>query len=137
MKGPIALIFLLGTLWDAATTVFGTATIITGQENPDLFNLDEPELISAVVFALIVTGILAGASTVFVRFRQSSFFLFGIGLVIFLFALFYDVYTSYIGNVAMVIKDQPTGDQLLLTIALTLFSSASPLILSFLYRSDI
>lgn len=123
--------FFLGTMWDAATTVFGTASIISGSSRIGLEGLDGTETISSVIFALIITAILVGFQS-FARIGSDTP-VWIISWALFLAALFYDIYTSYVGNVAMVIKGVPTGDQLILAVALTVFSSASPLILSSLF----
>lgn len=113
----ILLIFALAALWDAFTTVYGTYQIL---------GMGEPQLVSSVIFALVIFGILIWTP---VFLDAGTFIPFK---VLWFLALLYDFYTSLIGNKAFVIQSELNTNQTIIIFGVALFITSTPVMLSYL-----
>lgn len=136
MKGFLLFCFMIAALWDGATTVLGTAVILQAQE-PIQYGF-------CVAAAFVVLGLGFGTKTFFSK-RGVVYGFFKIGWV---FAMFFDVLTSFMGNTRYVILKQPfnvitnegffetvnriSSQQLLVVTVMTLLVSGSPIAYSYI-----
>ena len=136
MKGFLLFCFMIAALWDGATTVLGTAVILQAQE-PIQYGF-------CVAAAFVVLGLGFGTKTFF----SKSGVVYGFFKVGWVFAMFFDVLTSFMGNARYVILKQPfnvisnegfletvnriSSQQLLVVTVMTLLVSGSPIAYSYI-----
>jgi hypothetical protein len=108
-------------LWDGFTTFYGTSQIMGS---------DPLQLIASVIFAVIITGFLFGTKIIWES--SSSNFLSFLLRSLWLVALGYDLYTSYLGNKNFILSGNVNDDQMIILIGMTILVSGSPIIFSYL-----
>ena len=118
------MLFALGfvTLWDTIATAYGTYKILG--EGP-------AQLIFSIFFAVIIAVHLMRAFPVL---KNPSEEFYPVGLKVFWFlALFYDLFTSFKGNIEFIFNNSLSVEKIILAIGLTLFVSSSPIGVSKFY----
>ena len=120
----LLLLLVLGVtgLWDGFTTFYGTSQILGN---------DILSLIIAVIFSIIITAFLFSTNFIWDINRENSFIIVmlrGFWFVSFL----YDMFTSFIGNKDLLIKDIGTFSQISILVGITILVSGSPIIFSYI-----
>jgi hypothetical protein len=140
MKGFLLFCFLIAALWDGATTVLGTAVILQAQE-PLQYGF-------CVAAAFVVLGLGFGTRT-FLSKSGTVYTFFKIGWV---FALLFDIFTSFMGNSRYIVLKQAFNtttteglfstiqqmsfQQFLVVAVMTLLVSGSPVAYSYIVADD-
>lgn len=109
------IVFGISSLWDAFTTLVGTSAVL--QSNSIVFSL-----VAAVVILAFMIG------TKYIWNQEGT--LKTVLIVMWIIALGYDIFTSYTGNLAVVMEGHANGDQEVFLIGLTILTSASPILVS-------
>ena len=110
------------TLWDTITTVYGTYKIL-GEGSI--------QLILSIFFAVIIEVHLMRTFPV-LKNPSEEFYPVGLKGLWFL-ALFYDLFTSYKGNIELILSNSLGVEKIIVAIGLTIFVSSSPIGVSKLY----
>jgi hypothetical protein len=136
MKFLFLIFFALIAIYDLLTTIQGTASILHAEG-----------LVYAIAigFAIIISFLLL--NTIPIIRNPKGGFIYSGAKFLWLLALLYDLYTSFIGSINLILKDK-IGDanlgpilsemsqtdmpQLVIIIGLTIFITASPIAISFL-----
>ncbi|SRX74754.1 hypothetical protein [Aequorivita antarctica] len=118
------LIILLGvvTIWDTVTTVYGTYTI---------FGEGTIQLVVSIGFALLLAGFLIRTIPII---KNPSEELIPVGTkVLWFLAILYDLFTSFTGNMDLILGNATGTQKVVLAIGLTLFVCSAPIGLSKLF----
>lgn len=118
------LIILLGivAIWDTITTVYGTYTI---------FGDGAIQIIVSIGFALILTGYLLRTIPII---KNPSEELIPVGAkVLWFLAILYDIFTSFTGNMDLILGNATGVQKVLVAIGLTIFVCSAPIGLSKLW----
>ena len=113
----------IASFWDGFTTVFGTATILDGGVAAG---------IAGLLFGLLIMSLMLNSKRV-IETSTDSFegMLFR---VLWFIAVFYDLYTSWLGNQEFILGQDASGSRIAVLIGLTLLVSGSPVLVSFLWN---
>lgn len=120
-------VFIIGlgliTIWDAFTTISGTANIL-GRTGTAFF--------LSVIFSVIITTFLI--KTIPIIYNPHDDILHLGAKILWSLAMLYDLFTSFLGNKALVETDNSEFGiaQVVITIGLTIFVSSSPIAISYL-----
>ena len=115
------LIILLGvvTIWDTITTVYGTYTI---------FGHGTIQLVVSIGFALLLAGFLIRTIPII---KNPSEELIPVGAkVLWFLAVCYDIFTSFTGNMDLILGNSTGTQKVILAIGLTIFVCSAPIGLS-------
>ena len=118
------LMILLGlvSIWDTITTIYGTYTI---------FGNGTIQLVVSIGFGLILTGFLLRTIPII---KNPSDELIPVGTkVLWFLAIGYDVFTSFTGNMEIILSNSTGTQKVILAIGLTIFVCSAPIGLSKLY----
>lgn len=137
MKHLLLLGLGLLTGYDTITTITGTASILGG------------ELVGigiSVVFSLIITGFLLNTMSIMVKPRKNANFINAGAQFLWILALGYDLWTSFVGNntyvlntgksVLDLIQKGQEVDKILILIGLTIFVSSAPIAISYILHDE-
>lgn len=121
----IVLIIILGVavIWDGFTTVFGTNQMLGGQGQA---------LVISLIFAALIIAILLSTSYIFTLGRSTPLGI--VFQVLWVVALCYDLYTSYVGNQYYLIGPTISPGQIILLLGITIFVSGSSVLVSMLVK---
>lgn len=123
MKIFLVIVLVIATIWDAFTTAFGTILILG--DGP--IQIGASLLFSALIFSFVLNtrrvmkwkrGVVGGVAKFF-----------------WAIALGYDLYTSWVGNSALIVRGSGTAAETAILIGLTLLVTASPILLSAAWQS--
>ena len=118
----LKLVFGISSLWDGFTTVYGTTSILKGD--------DTHQIIAGVLLGAIILVLLYNTPTV-LNYKHEV--LGAVLKILWACAIIYDFITSFIGNQAFLItSNTPDEIQKFVLFGLTLFVIVSPIILSLL-----
>jgi hypothetical protein len=122
-KYALLISFGFVTIWDTITTVTGTMSII-GDGDAQLF--------IAVIFGVMISSFLVATIPLLENPSQHPI-IYGAKFM-WLLAVSYDLYTSFMGNLTFIVDGAQVGDiaQKVITIGITLFVSSSPIAISYL-----
>jgi len=118
------LIILLSvvTIWDTITTIYGTYTI---------FGAGTIQLVVSIGFALLLAGFLIRTIPII---KNPSEELIPVGTkVLWFLAILYDLFTSFTGNMDLILGNATGTQKVILAIGLTLFVCSAPIGLSKLF----
>lgn len=123
MKNQYLLIGLgFVTIWDTITTVYGTYTILGDGQT---------QLIISIFFAVFLAAYLLHTIPII---KNPSEELIPVGAKILWFlAILYDLYTSFKGNVELILSNATGMEKVIIAIGLTVFVSSAPIGVSKLY----
>jgi len=128
---PILLIITgFAGLWDGFTTFYGLSEIMGVSNVLELNNREITKIIASAGFALVVTGFLFATKTIWETFENNA--IAPILRLLWLLALFIDVYTSFYGNQEFIFFGKINDEQMMILIAMTALVSGSPIIYSYL-----
>ncbi len=120
MSRPL-LIILLGvvTIWDTVTTIYGTYRI---------FGDGTIQLVVSIGFALLLAGFLIRTIPII---KNPSEELIPVGTkVLWFLAICYDIFTSFTGNMDLILGNATGVQKVVLAIGLTVFVCSAPIGLS-------
>lgn len=120
----LMLIFGCISLYDAFTTQIGTADIMDGQ------------MIVSVAFAAVILAIVGSTAFIWSPNFFEEAFLKTFLRFIWIIAFGYDLYTSYHGNLDVLMGGSVNEEQTTILIGLTILVSASPIIFSYMIKRD-
>ena len=121
MASFLMVVFALISLYDGFTTIIGTANIMNDQ------------MIISVVFAIAILSLVGSTAFIWSKSVLTEDLFLGTFLKFLWFiAMGYDIYTSYQGNLNVLIGGYVNDEQLVILIGLTILVSASPVIFSYL-----
>lgn len=115
------LIWALGflTLWDTATTIYGTASMI----GPKMVQIP-----FSILFGLVLSGYLLRSIPIL---KNPSTDLIPVGAkILWFFAVLYDIFTAFTGNLELIRGGQSDSSQIFIAIGLTIFICSGPIGLS-------
>lgn len=119
IKPLLIILFGLAAVWDAITTVVGTKAYL-GTTN-----------VAVPIFvALVITAFMVGTKQLW---RQRE----GLGIavkVLWCIAFAYDVFTSYIGNLTLVMGGET--EKLVFLLGITVLTSGAPILISLIFDQD-
>jgi len=120
MSRPLLTIFLgIVTIWDTVTTVYGTYKI---------FGDGTIQLVVSIGFALLLAGFLIRTIPII---KNPSENLIPVGTkVLWFLAICYDIFTSFTGNMDLILGNATGVQQVVLAIGLTVFVCSAPIGLS-------
>lgn len=120
MSRPLLTILLgIVTIWDTITTVYGTYTI---------FGDGTIQLVVSICFALILAGFLIRTIPII---KNPSEELIPVGTkVLWFLAICYDIFTSFTGNMDLILGNSTGVQKVMLAIGLTVFVCSAPIGLS-------
>jgi hypothetical protein len=124
MRIFLLIILALASIWDAFTTVYGTIYVL-GDGLLQIF--------AALLFSGLILGFVLNTKRI-VRWRGG--FVGGLIKFFWLIALFYDFFTSWIGNRNLLLPGESGAAELTILIGMTLLVTASPVLLSTLQQSS-
>jgi hypothetical protein len=116
----------LVTIWDAATTVYGTSTIIG---NGGI------QMMLSVLFGLLLAAFLIRTLPIIKNPDNDDIIVVG-GKVLWFLAILYDLFTSFTGNFDLILGTVEGIQKTIMAIGLTLFVSSAPIGLSSVMYSD-
>ena len=96
----------------------------------ELNNREITKIIASAGFALVVTGFLFATKTIWETSKNNA--IAPILRLLWLLALFIDVYTSFYGNQEFIFFGKINDEQMMILIAMTALVSGSPIIYSYL-----
>jgi hypothetical protein len=108
-------------LWDGFTTFYGTSQVMGN---------DGTQIIASAVFAVIIGGFLFGTKVIWES--ASNAFLSLLLRSLWVIALGYDLYTSYLGNKDFILGGNVNDDQMIILVGMTILVSGAPIIFSYL-----
>lgn len=114
-------LFLLGGLWDAFTTFWGSYQILGNSY---------VQFATSIGFALTIAGFMFGTRAVW-AYKEHEFFALFLKFL-WLVAFAYDLYTAFLGCSQFVLPRYATTEQLALLLGVTILSSGSPIAFSYL-----
>jgi len=115
MKKVLMIVFGIASLWDAFTTLVGTSAVL--QSNSMVFS---------VVAAVVILAFMIGTKYIWNQEGTLKTIL----VTMWVIALGYDVFTSFTGNLAVVMEGYANESQMAFLIGLTILTSASPILVS-------
>lgn len=117
----VMLLLGLITIWDTFTTIVGTTEII-GSANMQIF--------IAVIFAIMIAGLLIFTIPIWKNSKDDFIATGAKGL--WLLALLYDFYTSFMANRDFIIQGFDANvHQLVITVGITIFVTSAPIGISY------
>lgn len=118
------LIFIFGiiALYDGFTTFIGTADIM------------DDSIIISVVFAVIILAIVGSTAFIWSDNAIEEEFLRIFLRFLWFVAIIYDLFTSYVGNLEVLMDGDVSGGQTFILLGLTLLVSSAPVIFSYFLR---
>lgn len=108
-------------LWDGFTTFYGTS-IVMGD--------NDTQVVASAIFAVIIGGFLFGTKGIWEA--SASSFLSLLLRSLWLVALGYDLYTSFLGNKDFILGGNINDDQMIILVGMTILVSGAPIIFSYL-----
>jgi hypothetical protein len=118
--------------WDFFTTFYGVLGIFhrtTSGDIIDMVMMDPIKTIASLAVATAIMLVLLSAKTVLENGWQLGF------RVVFVVAFIYDAYTSYMGNLAFILRvDDPKLSEFFVIIGLTIFVSGSTSAIPYLIK---
>lgn len=120
MKQILLVIFGLTALWDAFTTLIGTSTYLTPAGSERLI------LVPSFV-ALVILGFMVGSKRIWGQEGTVGV----IFKVFWVIAFAYDVYTSYLGNLELIMGGNE--EKMIFLLGITLLTSASSILVSLIF----
>ena len=127
--------FVVASIWDGITTAFGVASIV-GANDPLGYAM-------CAAAGLVVLGFSVGTKTIWTRSEVVFVFM----RILWVAAVAFDFYTSFIGNAKYIIlrnvteagkglTDQLTQEQLWIVLFLTALVSGAPIFVSYLTTNN-
>ena len=124
MRIFLLIVLVLASIWDAFTTVYGTIYVLGD---------GIIQIAAALLFSGLILGFVLNTKRI-IRWRGG--FVGGITKFFWLIALFYDLFTSWIGNESLLLTGNGGAAELAILVGLTLLVTASPILLSTLQQSS-
>lgn len=122
MRIFLLIVLAIATVWDGFTTVYGTLQALG----------DGPIQIGiAFLFSGLIFGFVLNTKRLM---RWKGGFVSGVAKFFWVIALGYDLYTSWIGNSALVVRGNGSATKIIILIGLTLLVTASPILLSAMWQ---
>src|SRR5262245_8715206 len=118
MRGALVILLIIGTAWDAFTTVYGTIQVLGASGPTFMASLLCGVLVSAAL--LSTQRILHWKDDVAGGFLRIFWFV----------SICYDLYTSWIGNKRFIIGADLDAEKTVVLLMLTLIISGSPIVFS-------
>lgn len=115
MRKILMIVFGIASLWDAFTTLIGTSAV-----------LKTDNIVFSVVAAVVILAFMIATKYVWDQNGTLKIIL----IVLWAIALVYDVFTSYTGNLTVVMNGYADEGQLVFLVGLTILTSASPILVS-------
>jgi hypothetical protein len=114
------------TIWDTATTVYGTFTILGS---------GVIQVILSVLFGILITSFLFRTIPII---KDPSDDLIPTGAkILWFFAVLYDLFTAYMGNFDLILNQSASGVQkVIIAIGITIFICSAPIGLSSLWFEE-
>lgn len=125
MKRIILFLFAVGSFWDATTTYMGTYQLLNSDS--------EVSIIASLIFALIILAFLVSTFDIWKIDNEIG----NIFKAILIIAIFYDLYTSWNGNIHILFDGHINDQQYSILIPLTLFMTISPIFGMYLYKNEL
>lgn len=124
MRLFLLVVLAIASVWDAFTTVYGTIRILG---NAPL------QIMAALLFSALIFGFVLNSRTIM---KWHSGFISGITKFFWFVAVSYDLFTSWIGNSALILRARDMeATTVIILIGLTLLVTASPILLSAFWQS--
>jgi len=121
MRGFLLICLGITGLWDGFTTLYGTLAIL---------GADTAQMFISVVMAVVIMGLLFSTRSIM---KTDPVSLLGVLLrLLWLTAVSYDLYTSYIGNEEFIIQGIANDQQAVVLLGITILVSGSPIMFSLL-----
>jgi len=117
-------IVIIAALWDISTVLYGTISVLG--EGP-------AQIFAATLFSLFVFGFLVSTRKI-IRLRTGGGLISGLLFFFWFISLFYNFYTSWIGNANLLAGEERRVSEILILIGLTLLGTSAPILLSALWR---
>jgi hypothetical protein len=124
MRLFLLVVLAIASVWDAFTTVYGTIRVLG---NAPL------QIMASLLFSALILGFVLNTRTIM---RWHSGFVSGITKFFWFVALSYDLFTSWIGNSALILRARDMeATTFIILLGLTLLVTASPILLSSLWQA--
>ena len=117
------LIFSILSVWDAFTSVIGTSHFLKLKN----------DIIPSVIPAIMIIAFMTCTRYIWQQANGSLRIVLGFLWVI---AFFYDVFTSYFGNLLYILNGSAQGEQTLFLWGITFLTSVSPVLISVLLSDE-
>ncbi len=122
MRKSFLVMFFVGAMWDAATTLYGTNELMGGSS---FF-----QIVASFVFAVVILAFISGTLWIW-RLKGAL----GKGFKgAWIAAILFDTFTSIIGNVDLLFGSNLNFSRLLLLVGLTGFMVISPIAWAWVYE---
>jgi apolipoprotein N-acyltransferase len=118
----LLVVLAVASLWDAFMTIYGTVTILG---NGPL------QIAAALLFSALVLTLLLNTKRIM---RSLSGLMGNMAKFFWFIAIFYDFFTSWVGNSQLIIVGERNAAQTVILIGLTLLVVSSPILLSELWE---
>jgi hypothetical protein len=118
MRLFLLIVLAIATIWDAFTTVYGTVQVL----GDGLF-----QLLAAILFSSLIFAFVLNTRRIM---KWPGDFVGGAAKFFWFIALCYDLYTSWVGNAALIVQGSGELSEFVILIGLTLLVTASPILLS-------
>ena len=125
----VRVFFLIGLglsgLWDGFTTFYGTTTIL---------GKSPTQIAASIAFALTISGFLFGTKYVW-KYNEEELLVYVLRAM-WIVSFGYSLFTSFVGNRDIILGTSSTPEQFAILLGMTLLTSGSPIIFSFLWQDN-